>query len=66
MFGGNNNSVITPCVGQCNLDDNNGCKGCFRSAHEINTWVDMSEDEKISIVIRCKKQIAASASTQSE
>ncbi|MDG1751114.1 MAG: DUF1289 domain-containing protein [Thalassotalea sp.] len=62
MFGGNNNSVITPCVGQCHLDTKDICIGCFRSASEITTWIDKSEDEKIAIVIRCKKQIALNQS----
>ncbi|WP_413282615.1 DUF1289 domain-containing protein [Vibrio sp. MA40-2] len=58
MFIGNNNSIITPCIGQCQLDENDICKGCYRSSAEITDWVNKSEDEKISIVIRCKKQIA--------
>ena len=58
MFVGNNNRIITPCIGQCQLDDNDICKGCYRSSAEITDWVNKSEDEKISIVIRCKKQIA--------
>lgn len=62
MFVGNNNSVITPCIGQCNLDNNDICSGCYRSAAEITTWIDKSEDEKIAIVIRCKKQIALNLS----
>lgn len=60
MFIGNNNSVITPCVGQCNLDDNAICIGCYRSSVEITDWVNKTEDEKIAIVIRCKKQITLS------
>ncbi|WP_375750507.1 DUF1289 domain-containing protein [Vibrio sp. HN007] len=58
MFIGNNTSVITPCTGRCELDEGAICKGCFRSSSEIADWVNKSEDEKISIVIRCKKRIA--------
>lgn len=63
MFVGNNNSVITPCIGQCNLDSKDICGGCFRTSSEIATWIDKSEDEKIAIVIRCKKQIALNLPT---
>jgi len=58
MFIGNGTNVITPCVGRCGLDENDICIGCYRSASEIDGWVDKSEDEKIDIVIRCKKKIA--------
>lgn len=61
MFIGNNKNVITPCIGQCNLDDNDICVGCYRSSQEISEWMDKSEDEKIAIVIRCKKKIALNA-----
>ena len=58
MFIGNNKNVITPCIGQCALDESDICTGCYRTSGEITGWVDKSEDEKIKIVIRCKKQIA--------
>jgi len=58
MFIGNSTNVITPCIGQCKLDENNICSGCFRTSTEITDWVNKSEDEKLDIVIRCKKQIA--------
>jgi len=32
--------------------------GCYRSSSEITDWINKSEDEKIEIVIRCKKKIA--------
>lgn len=58
MFIGNNKNVITPCIGQCALDENDVCTGCYRTSLEITNWVNKSEDEKIDIVIRCKKKIA--------
>jgi len=57
MFIGINKNVITPCIGQCALNDNDICMGCYRSATEITDWINKSEDEKIDIVIRCKKKI---------
>jgi predicted Fe-S protein YdhL (DUF1289 family) len=58
MFIGNSTNIITPCIGQCDLDDNDNCRGCYRSASEITDWVNKSDDEKRAIVIRCKKKIA--------
>ena len=58
MLGVNCTNVITPCIGQCDLDKNDICMGCYRSALEISSWMNKSEDEKIDIAIRCKKKIA--------
>jgi predicted Fe-S protein YdhL (DUF1289 family) len=58
MFAGNSSNIISPCVGQCQLDEEDVCKGCYRTVAEISHWSKKSEDEKISIVIRCKKKIA--------
>ncbi len=58
MLGVNCKNVITPCIGQCDLDESDICMGCYRSASEISGWLNKSEDEKIEIVIRCKKKIA--------
>ena len=58
MFIGNNTNVITPCIGRCSLDENDICMGCYRSSSEITDWINKSEDQKIDIVIRCKKMIA--------
>jgi hypothetical protein len=57
MFIGMSTNVITPCIGQCDLDEHEICVGCYRSAVEITDWLNKSEDEKIAIVIRCKKKM---------
>lgn len=57
MFIGNNKNFITPCVGLCYMDADNICMGCYRTSAEISDWMHKTEDEQISITIRCKKQI---------
>jgi len=57
MFVGISTNIITPCIGQCNLDEHDICLGCYRTALEITDWLNKSEDEKIDIVIRCKKKM---------
>ncbi|MDX1728162.1 MAG: DUF1289 domain-containing protein [Pseudoalteromonas tetraodonis] len=57
MLSINSKNVITPCVGQCRLDENDICIGCYRSVSEICSWRNKSKDEQIEIVIRCNKQI---------
>jgi predicted Fe-S protein YdhL (DUF1289 family) len=54
----NNSALISPCISQCQLDENKVCKGCFRSQNEIATWLHKTEDEKIAITLRCKKKMA--------
>ena len=58
MFIGAGNQVINPCIGQCGLDEDDVCMGCFRTGEEIRDWVNKGDDERIEIVIRCKKQMA--------
>jgi len=58
MFIGMSTNIITPCISQCHLDESDICQGCYRSSSEITDWLNKSEDEKINIVIRCKKKIA--------
>ncbi|TCS38969.1 DUF1289 domain-containing protein [Reinekea marinisedimentorum] len=54
----NNSTAISPCISQCKLDEQNICKGCFRTRDEISSWMQKTEDEKIAITLRCKKKMA--------
>jgi uncharacterized protein len=31
-------SVESPCISVCELDENNVCRGCFRTLEEIGQW----------------------------
>ena len=46
----NNESVKSPCIGRCCLDDNDVCMGCFRHIDEIVRWSSASEDEQRQIL----------------
>jgi len=63
MFIGNSTNIITPCVAQCALDENDICTGCYRSSLEITDWINKTEEEKINIFIRCKKKITLNLQT---
>ncbi|WP_354668412.1 DUF1289 domain-containing protein [Colwellia sp. C2M11] len=54
----NKTNIISPCVGQCGLDENDMCIGCCRSKLEITNWMRKSDEEKLAIVDRCKKDVA--------
>jgi len=53
----NKTNIISPCIGQCGLDENDICIGCCRSKLEITDWMNKSEEEKREIVIKCKKNM---------
>jgi uncharacterized protein len=51
-----NDSVQSPCVRNCCLDDNDICLGCFRSIQEIIHWSESSPDERLSILNQAKER----------
>ncbi|NQZ90060.1 MAG: DUF1289 domain-containing protein [Colwellia sp.] len=52
----NRNKVVSPCVGKCQLIENDICMGCYRLIAEIGGWLNKSENEKNDIVVRCTKR----------
>lgn len=40
--------VISPCIAQCELDDEAICKGCYRTVDDIVAWRKMSDDERLA------------------
>jgi len=43
-------NVSTPCIGVCQYNEEDFCRGCFRTFSEITEWVDMTEDERLRIM----------------
>jgi len=43
-------SVESPCISVCELDENNICKGCFRSLEEIGQWPLASDSQRNEIL----------------
>lgn len=46
-----NESVRSPCVNVCALDDQDICIGCQRSGDEILRWTSMSNQERKAVLI---------------
>jgi uncharacterized protein len=44
-------NVPSPCTGICKLDGDDICIGCFRSKDEIAYWTQMSDPEKLSVIV---------------
>lgn len=50
-FASNYRAVLSPCIGVCALDPQGYCEGCHRSAGEIARWPQMSDDERLRLMI---------------
>jgi len=48
--------VVSPCIGDCKLDDDEVCKGCKRTIKEITGWSNLGTQQKQNILIRLENQ----------
>ncbi|WP_016953983.1 DUF1289 domain-containing protein [Catenovulum agarivorans] len=55
----NINTVKNPCIGYCQLNEDDVCKGCGRTKDERTDWIFLSEDEKRKIADDAKVRLAA-------
>ncbi len=47
--------IPSPCIGVCTLDPaDRTCLGCLRTADEIARWAQMSEAERVQIVLQLR------------
>lgn len=49
-----NGQLLSPCVDNCCLDENDVCIGCWRTLDEILAWRQLSDLEKTKIIDDCK------------
>jgi uncharacterized protein len=49
----------SPCIGNCCLDDDNTCLGCFRSLEEIKEWGVVDEHRRRLILQNAKQRSAS-------
>jgi uncharacterized protein len=53
-------AIQSPCVGNCCLDDDLTCLGCFRSLEEIKEWTVVHEHRR-RVILRNAEQRRAAA-----
>jgi uncharacterized protein len=53
-------SVQSPCIGNCCLDDDLTCLGCFRSLQEIKEWGVVDDQRRRVILQNATQRKAAS------
>lgn len=56
----NTDAAQSPCVGNCCLDTNDICLGCFRSLAEITGWGQASDAERLKILENIRRRKEAS------
>ncbi|MFK8032106.1 MAG: DUF1289 domain-containing protein [Gammaproteobacteria bacterium] len=47
-------STDSPCIGICQLDENNMCLGCLRTMSEISLWSRLSSLQKAAVLLEIK------------
>lgn len=52
-------SIASPCVRNCCLDDRDICLGCYRSITEITGWAAADNHQRSEILRRCELRRAA-------
>lgn len=53
-------SIASPCIGNCCLDNDDICLGCFRHLDEIVGWRDKSDEQKEkAIALASERKLAA-------
>ncbi|EWH08137.1 hypothetical protein DS2_18920 [Catenovulum agarivorans DS-2] len=53
------NKPKNPCIGYCQLNEDDVCKGCGRTKDERTDWIFLSDDEKRKVVGDAKVRLAA-------
>lgn len=48
----NTDDFISPCIGNCMLDEYGYCSGCRRSMAEILAWPDMTDQQRREVLDR--------------
>jgi len=43
-------NTSSPCIGVCQYNEEEFCRGCFRTFSEITEWENMSEDERLEVM----------------
>lgn len=48
--------ISSPCIGDCKMNEQNYCQGCFRTRDEITRWLSITEQQRLTIIAICAKR----------
>lgn len=43
-------TIASPCIGLCQLDEQDICIGCYRSVTEIIEWASLNPEQKLQVL----------------
>ncbi|WP_291989287.1 DUF1289 domain-containing protein [Candidatus Accumulibacter sp. ACC007] len=50
-------SVASPCINVCKMDDDGGfCLGCFRTIEEIAVWSRAPDEQRLRILVAVERR----------
>ncbi|WP_159437697.1 DUF1289 domain-containing protein [Ferrimonas marina] len=52
-------STLSPCVGWCQLDEQERCRGCLRDVDEIRQWRDWDDNQRRAVMEQLPQRRAA-------
>lgn len=50
------NTIESPCIAVCALDEDDVCIGCYRTGDEITDWFMADDAERREIIKRCEQR----------
>jgi len=53
-------TVISPCISVCRMNDSGLCEGCFRTLEEIAAWSGLDGSQRLAVWARIEERAAAS------
>lgn len=48
--------VPSPCINTCQLNRDDVCEGCFRSLKEIGDWIELTNAQRVEVLLRCNER----------
>lgn len=60
-------TLLSPCIGVCQVNNKGYCKGCFRNRHERFNWLKLSMSQQREVIRLCqdrKRRVLAAARKQ--
>lgn len=48
--------MLSPCIRNCTLNEDDACIGCGRLLTEITAWSSYTDEEREVVLVSCKKR----------
>lgn len=48
--------IASPCVNNCQLNEEDVCMGCYRSLQEIGDWMLLNSEQRLEVLQRSQER----------